>query len=40
MNLMLVLNWLLFAVVAIHRAATGQPFTYPDDPAPPPRKDP
>jgi len=29
MNLMLVLNWLLFAVVGIHRAATGQTFTYP-----------
>jgi uncharacterized Tic20 family protein len=29
LNLMLVLNWLLFAAVAIHRAATGQAFTYP-----------
>jgi uncharacterized Tic20 family protein len=29
LNLMLVLNWLLFAIVAIHRAATGQTFTYP-----------
>jgi uncharacterized Tic20 family protein len=29
LNLMLVLNWLLFTVVAIHRAATGQTFTYP-----------
>jgi uncharacterized Tic20 family protein len=29
LNLMLVLNWLLFAAVAIHRAATGQTFTYP-----------
>jgi uncharacterized Tic20 family protein len=29
LNLMLVLNWLLFAVVGIHRAATGQTFTYP-----------
>ena len=28
-SLMLVLNWLLFAAVAIHRAATGQTFTYP-----------
>jgi uncharacterized Tic20 family protein len=28
-NLMLALNWLLFAAVAIHRAATGQTFTYP-----------
>jgi uncharacterized Tic20 family protein len=28
-NLMLVLNWVLFAIVAIHRAATGQTFTYP-----------
>jgi uncharacterized Tic20 family protein len=28
-NLMLALNWLLFAVVAIHRAANGQTFTYP-----------
>jgi uncharacterized Tic20 family protein len=28
-NLILVLNWLLFAIVAIHRAATGQTFTYP-----------
>jgi uncharacterized Tic20 family protein len=28
-NLLLVLNWLLFTVVAIHRAATGQTFTYP-----------
>jgi uncharacterized Tic20 family protein len=28
-NLMLILNWLLFAVVGIHRAATGQTFTYP-----------
>ena len=28
-NLMLMLNWLLFAIVAIHRAATGQAFTYP-----------
>jgi uncharacterized Tic20 family protein len=28
-SLMLVLNWLLFALVAIHRAATGQTFTYP-----------
>lgn len=29
LNLMLVLNALLFAVVGIHRAATGQTFTYP-----------
>jgi uncharacterized Tic20 family protein len=29
LNLMLVLNWLLFAIVGIHRAATGQTFTYP-----------
>jgi uncharacterized Tic20 family protein len=28
-NLMLVLNWLLLAAVAIQRAATGQTFTYP-----------
>jgi uncharacterized Tic20 family protein len=29
LNLMLVLNWLLFAAVGIHRAAKGQTFTYP-----------
>ena len=29
LNLMLVLNAVLFAIVAIHRAATGQAFTYP-----------
>jgi uncharacterized Tic20 family protein len=29
LNLMLVLNWFLFTVVAVHRAATGQTFTYP-----------
>ena len=29
LNLMLALNWVLFAVVGIHRAATGQTFTYP-----------
>jgi uncharacterized Tic20 family protein len=29
LNLMLLLNWVLFAIVAIHRAATGQTFTYP-----------
>jgi uncharacterized Tic20 family protein len=29
LNLMLLLNWLLFAGIAIHRAATGQLFTYP-----------
>ena len=29
LNLMLVLNWFLFTVVAVHRAATGQAFTYP-----------
>jgi uncharacterized Tic20 family protein len=28
-NLILVLNWVLFAIVAIRRAATGQTFTYP-----------
>jgi uncharacterized Tic20 family protein len=28
-NLMLVLNWLLFTVIAVHRAATGRSFTYP-----------
>lgn len=28
-NLLLVLNWLLFTAVAIHRAATGRTFTYP-----------
>jgi uncharacterized Tic20 family protein len=28
-NLLLVLNWLLFTIVAVHRAATGQQFTYP-----------
>ena len=29
LNLMLVLNWLLFAVVGMRRAVTGQTFTYP-----------
>jgi uncharacterized Tic20 family protein len=29
LNLLLVVNWLLFAVIAIHRASTGQTFTYP-----------
>jgi uncharacterized Tic20 family protein len=29
LNLILVLNAVLFAIVAIHRAATGQTFTYP-----------
>jgi uncharacterized Tic20 family protein len=29
LNLMLLLNWLLFAMVGMHRAATGQTFTYP-----------
>ena len=29
LNLMLVLNWVMFAAVAVHRAATGQTFTYP-----------
>jgi uncharacterized Tic20 family protein len=29
LNLMLALNWLLFAVIGMHRAATGQTFTYP-----------
>jgi uncharacterized Tic20 family protein len=29
MNLLLVVNAALFALVAIHRAATGQTFTYP-----------
>lgn len=28
-NLILVLNWVLFAIVAIQRATTGQTFTYP-----------
>jgi uncharacterized Tic20 family protein len=28
-NLMLLLNWLLFALIGMHRAATGQLFTYP-----------
>ena len=28
-NLVLILNWLLFAAIGIHRAATGQTFTYP-----------
>jgi uncharacterized Tic20 family protein len=28
-NLVLLLNWVLFAIVAVHRAATGQTFTYP-----------
>jgi uncharacterized Tic20 family protein len=28
-NLVLVLNWVLFTAVAVHRAATGQTFTYP-----------
>jgi uncharacterized Tic20 family protein len=28
-NLLLVLNWVLFTIVAVHRAATGQTFTYP-----------
>ena len=28
-NLMLALNWLLFAAIGIHRATTGQAFTYP-----------
>jgi uncharacterized Tic20 family protein len=29
LNLMLALNWVLFAIVGVHRAATGQTFTYP-----------
>jgi uncharacterized Tic20 family protein len=29
LNLMLVLNWLMFAAVGMRRAATGQTFTYP-----------
>lgn len=29
LNLMLVLNWLIFAAIGIHRAATGHAFTYP-----------
>ena len=29
LNLMLVLNWLLFAAIGIHRAAKGETFTYP-----------
>jgi uncharacterized Tic20 family protein len=29
LNLLVALNWLLFSVIAIHRAATGQTFTYP-----------
>ena len=29
MNLLLVVNAVFFAIVAIHRAATGQTFTYP-----------
>jgi uncharacterized Tic20 family protein len=29
LNLMLVLNWVLFALIGMHRAATGQTFTYP-----------
>ena len=28
-NLVLVLNWILFTIIAVHRAATGQTFTYP-----------
>src|SRR5215210_8490027 len=28
-NIMLVLNWVLFTIVAVHRAATGRLFTYP-----------
>jgi uncharacterized Tic20 family protein len=28
-NLLIALNWLLFTAIAIHRAATGQTFTYP-----------
>ena len=29
LNLMLLLNWVLFALIGMHRAATGQTFTYP-----------
>jgi uncharacterized Tic20 family protein len=28
-NLLVALNWLLFTIIAVHRAATGQTFTYP-----------
>ncbi|MGH2945974.1 MAG: DUF4870 domain-containing protein [Solirubrobacteraceae bacterium] len=28
-NLLVALNWLLFTIVAAHRAATGQAFSYP-----------
>jgi uncharacterized Tic20 family protein len=31
-NLLVALNWLLFALVGTHRAAHGQPFTYPMTP--------
>jgi uncharacterized Tic20 family protein len=29
MNLLVAFNWLAFALVGAHRAATGQGFTYP-----------
>ena len=29
LNLMLLLNWIMFALIGMHRAATGQTFTYP-----------
>jgi len=29
LNLMLVLNWLMFMLIGVHRAATGKTFTYP-----------
>ena len=29
LNLMLLLNWVVFALIGMHRAATGQTFTYP-----------
>jgi uncharacterized Tic20 family protein len=28
-NLLVVFNWLVFTIIAVHRAATGQWFTYP-----------
>jgi uncharacterized Tic20 family protein len=28
-NLLVALNWLMFTIIATHRAATGQTFTYP-----------
>jgi uncharacterized Tic20 family protein len=29
LNMMPVFNWFMFTLIAIHRAATGQTFTYP-----------